>query len=59
MALKSVDDVDGNGFDDELSSTRLHILPTNLETFLGKTIEGEEVKTVLNLEILGGMNLLR
>ena len=42
MALKSVDDVDGNGFDDELSAT-----------------EGQELKTMLNLEIFGGMNPLR
>ena len=34
---------------------RLHILLRTLETFLGTTTEGQEVKTMLNLEILGGM----
>ena len=34
---------------------RLHILLKTLETFLGTTTEGQEVKTMLNLEILRGM----
>ena len=34
---------------------KLHILPRTLETFLGTTTEGQEVKTMLNLEILRGM----
>jgi len=34
---------------------RLLILPRTLEIFLGTIIEGQEVKTMLNLEILGGM----
>ena len=38
---------------------RLHILPRTFETFLGITTEGQKVKTMLNLEILGGMNPLR
>ena len=59
MALKSVDDVDGNGFDDELSATKLLTLPRTLEIFLGTIIEGQEVRTLLNLEILGGMISLR
>ena len=61
MALKSVDNVDVNGFDDDLSSTEigLHILPRTLETFLGTTIEGQEVKTMLNLGILREMNPLK
>ena len=38
---------------------RLHILPRTLETFLGTTTEGQEVKTTLNLETLKGMNQLK
>ena len=34
MALKSVDDVDGNGFDDELSSTETAYLAKNFKNFL-------------------------
>ena len=56
IALKSVDDVDSNGFNDELTTT---ILPKTLETFLGTTTEGQEVKTMLNLRILREMNPLK
>ena len=59
MALKSVDDVEGNEFDDELSFTEIAYLAKNLETFLGTTTEGQEVKTMLNLGILRGMNQLK
>ena len=34
MALKSVDDVDGNGFDDEFSSTKIAYLAKNFRNFL-------------------------
>ena len=51
MALKSVDDVDDNGFMINSLLQRLHILPRTLETFLGITIEGQEVETMLNLEL--------
>ena len=34
MALKSVDDVDGNGFDDELSSTEIAYLAKNFRNFI-------------------------
>ena len=34
MALKSVDDADGNGFDDELSSTEIAYLAKNFRNFL-------------------------
>ena len=34
MALKSVDDVDGNGFDDELSATKIAYLVKNFRNFL-------------------------
>ena len=34
MALKSIDDVDGNGFDDELSSTEIAYLAKNFRNFL-------------------------
>ena len=38
---------------------RLHILPKTLENFLGTTIEEQEVKTMLNLGILRGMNQVK
>ena len=34
MALKSVDDVDGNGFDDELSFTEIAYIAKNFRNFL-------------------------
>ena len=34
MALKSVDDVDVNGFDDELSATQIAYLAKNFRNFL-------------------------
>ena len=34
MALKSVEDVDGNGFDDELSTTEIAYLAKNFRNFL-------------------------
>ena len=34
MALKSVDDVDGNGFDDELSAIEIAYLAKNFRNFL-------------------------
>ena len=34
MALKSVDDVDGNGFDDELSTIEIAYLAKNFRNFL-------------------------
>ena len=52
MALKLVDDVDDNGFDDELSFTEIAYLAKILETFSGITIEGQEVETMLNLRTL-------
>ena len=56
MALKSVDDVDGNGFDDELSSTEIAYLVKNFRNFLRNNSRREEVKTMPNLETLRGMN---
>ena len=34
MALKFVDDVDGNGFDDELSATEIAYFAKNFRNFL-------------------------
>ena len=34
MALKSIDDVDGNRFDDELSATRIAYIAKNFRNFL-------------------------
>ena len=49
MALKSVDDVDGNGFDDELSSIEIAYLAKNFRNFLRNNNRGQKVKTMLNL----------
>ena len=38
---------------------RLFSLPKTLETFLGTITEGQKVKIMLNLEILGGIIPLR
>ena len=59
MALKSVDDVEVGGFDDELSAIEIACLAKTLETFLGIVIERQEVRTLLNLETLGRMIPLR
>ena len=58
MALKSVDDVEVGGFDDKLSATEIAYLAKNF-SFSGITIERQEVRTLLNLEILGIMIPLR
>ena len=49
MALKSVDNVDGNGFDDELSSIEIAYLAKNFRNFLRNNNRGQKVKTMLNL----------
>ena len=59
MALKFVDNVDASGFDDELFAIKLLTLPRTLEIFLGTITKGQEVRTLLNLEILVGMIPLR
>ena len=59
MTLKSVDDVDIDGFDDELSATKIVTLPRTLGIFLETTTEGQEIRTLFNLEILGRMIPLR
>ena len=59
MALKSINDVEVGRFDDELSVQRLLTLPRTLETFSEITIERQEMRTLLNLEILGRMIPLR
>ena len=53
MAFKSVD---GNGFDDELSSTEIAYLAKNFRNFLKNNNRGQEVETMLNLRILRKMN---
>ena len=59
MALKSVDDVDVNGFDDEFSTTKITYLAKNFRNFLRNNNKRTRGKTMLNLEILGGMIPLR
>ena len=56
MALKTVDDVNGNKFDDELFSTEIAYLVKNFRNFLKNKNRGQEVKTMLNLRILRKMN---
>ena len=59
MALKFVDDVDVHGFDDELSATEIANLVKNFRNFLRNNNKRTRGKTMLNLEILGGMIPLR
>ena len=51
MALKSVDDIDDCGFDDELSSTEIAYLAKNLEIFSEIIIGGQEIETMLTLRM--------
>ena len=44
MALKSVDDVNGNGFDDELSSIEIAYLTKNFRNFLKNNNRGPRSK---------------
>ena len=55
MTLESVDNVDVGGFDDELSA----YLAKNFRNFLRNNNRRARGKTLLNLEILGGMIPLR
>ena len=59
MTLKLVDDVDGNGFNNELSSTKTAYLAKNFRNFLRNNKEGQKVKIMLNLGILRGINPLK
>ena len=59
MALKSVDEINENGFDDELSATGIAYLAKNFRNFLRNNNRREKVKIMLNLRILGGMNPLK
>ena len=56
MALKSVN---VSGFNDELFATEIVYLAKSFKNFLGTITEGQEARTMLNLEILGGMISLR
>ena len=44
MALKSVDDVDSNGFDDELTTTEIAYLAKNFRNFLRNNNKRERGK---------------
>ena len=59
MALKSVDEINENGFDDELFATGIAYLAKNFRNFLRNKNRREKVKIMLNLRILGGMNPLK
>ena len=59
MALKSVDDVDGNRFDDEISATEIAYLAKNVRNFLRNNNRKVRDKNMLNLGILARMNPLK
>ena len=59
MAFKSVDDVDVGGLMISYLLQKLLTLPRTLGIFLETTIDGQEIRTLLNLEILGRMIPLR
>ena len=49
MDLKSVDDVDDCGFDDELSITEIAYLAKNFRNFLRNNNRREEIETMLTI----------
>ena len=49
MALKSVDDVEGNGFDDELFAIEIAYLVKNFRIFLRNNNRRARGKKMLNL----------
>ena len=58
MTLKSIDDVDDCGFDNELSSTEIAYLVKNFRNFfLRNIIGGQEIETMLILRMLRRMTL--
>ena len=59
MVLKSVDDVDGNGFDDELSFTEIAYLAKNFRNFLRNNNRMTRGKNNAKLRNLRGMNPLK
>ena len=59
MALKSVDDVEVGGFDDELFAIEIAYLAKNFRNFLKNSNRRAKVRTLLNLETLGRMIPLR
>ena len=59
IAFKTVDDVDANGFDDELSVTEIIYLAKNFRHFLRNNNRRARGKNNVDLEILGGMIPLR
>ena len=54
MALKSIYDVDRNGFDDELSATEIAYLAKNFRNFLRNNNRRARAKTNAEPKILGG-----
>ena len=51
MALKSVDNVDDCGFDDELSFTKSAYLAKNFRNILRNNNRGQEIETLLTLRM--------
>ena len=50
MALKSVDDVDASGFDDELSATKIAYLAKNFRNFLRNNHRRARGKNTVELQ---------
>ena len=57
MALKSVDNVDDCGFDDELSFTKSAYLAKNFRNILRNNNRGQEIETMLTLRMWRRMTL--
>ena len=55
MALKSVDDVEVGGFDDELSATKIAYLAKNFRNFLRNNNRRARGKNTVEPRNLGGM----
>ena len=55
MALKSVDDVEVNGYNDELSATKIAYLAKNFRNFLRNNNRRARGKNTVEPRNLGGM----
>ena len=59
MVLKSVDDVEASGFDDDLFATKIAYLTKNFRNFLKNNNRRARGNNTAELKILGGMIPLR
>ena len=58
MALKSVDDVEVGGFDDELSTTEIAYLAKNFRPKVTAITESKDVDSIPVDELVGSLSLM-